>query len=223
MSSMSDRITSMVKSSDMSIRQLAKHLGVSNVSLSNWMRGETEPSEEGLLALCEFFSVTPAWVRYGDATALGGQTIELDDGTIMIPRLSAEAHCGTPNDTNAQSSGAGVELIEFMGVTPEWANKYCPTAAKKSIHIITATGDSMEPTLFRGDTVVIDVSQKSVLEDGIYAVRIAGQVMVKRLQITLKGLVLLSDNPLYQPMSVCEGDNLEIIGRAYAGLHIKKL
>ena len=59
MSSMSDRITSMVKSSDMSIRQLAKHLGVSNVSLSNWMRGETEPSEEGLFTLCEFFPSRP--------------------------------------------------------------------------------------------------------------------------------------------------------------------
>ncbi len=222
MSSMSDRITSMVKSSDMSIRQLAKHLGVSNVSLSNWMRGETEPSEEGLLALCEFFSVTPAWVRYGDATAPEGRPL-----SSTTDNHDSASFCGSalrhPNDTNAQSSGAGVELIEFMGVTPEWANKYCPTAAKKSIHIITATGDSMEPTLFRGDTVVIDVSQKSVLEDGIYAVRIAGQVMVKRFQITLKGLVLLSDNPLYQPMSVCEGDNLEIIGRAYAGLHIKKL
>ncbi len=223
MSAMSERISSLVKESGLSIRSLAKRLGVSNVSLSNWMRGETEPSEDGLFALCDYFSVTPAWLRYGDSNAPGGQTIELSDGTIMIPRLSAEAHCADPNDVNAQSSQDGVELIEFMGVSPEWAERYCPTAAKRSIHIITAAGDSMEPTLYRGDTVVIDVSQKDVREDGLYAVRIAGQVMVKRLQITLKGLVLLSDNAFYKPITVCDDDNLEILGRAYAGLHIKKL
>ena len=81
----------------------------------------------------------------------------------------------------------------------------------------------MMPTLNNGDTVIVDISQRDVTQDGLYAVELSGSTLIKRIQITHKGLLLLSDNPKYQPFTIDEGDTLNIIGRVYVGLQIRRL
>ncbi|UDF33779.1 UNVERIFIED_ORG: helix-turn-helix domain-containing protein [Shinella sp. XGS7] len=67
-------------------------------------------------------------------------------------------------------------------------------------------GDSMEPTLVDGETIVIDTHVSKVDTSGVYVIRVAGNVLVKRVQHKLDGsLVIKSDNPAYEPEVVRPG------------------
>ena len=79
-------------------------------------------------------------------------------------------------------------------------------------------GDSMEPTIYNGDTVICD--NIGYQEDGIYAVIYQGKGFVKRLQTVSNGMKIISDNPAYEPMlAKSEADELKIIGRVHYVLH----
>lgn len=181
MSAVSERIGALVKASGLSNRELARRLGTTHVTISNWLNGASEPNESGLEKLCEFFEVTPAYIKYGDGNAPMGQTIISDD-VVSIPLINAEVSCGQGflNDSE-------LVLIRFVRVSIELIRRYCPTANLRSLQIMTAFGDSMEPTLSEGDSVIVDVSEKTVRRDGMYVVRIGDGLFVKRVQIIPKG------------------------------------
>lgn len=60
MTSVQERIKSLVRAADMPVRTFAEKIGVSNVSVYKWMRGESVPQGKQLEALCEFTGATPA-------------------------------------------------------------------------------------------------------------------------------------------------------------------
>jgi len=76
-------------------------------------------------------------------------------------------------------------------------------------------GNSMEPEIKEGDTVLIDQSRTEILAYGVYAVGLEDTVLVKRLEKRPGKLLLLSDNPRYAPIEL-RGDELDtvrILGR----------
>ncbi len=81
--------------------------------------------------------------------------------------------------------------------------------------LMDVVGNSMEPEIRDGDTVLIDQSRADVLAGGIYAVGVEDTVMVKRIEKLPGQLVLRSDNPDYAPVLLA-GDQLQsvrVIGR----------
>jgi len=79
-------------------------------------------------------------------------------------------------------------------------------------------GDSMEPTLFNGDTVICD--DLGYREDDIYAIIFEGNGFVKRLQRVSGGVKIISDNPSYESMFVKNNtEGLKIIGKVHYVLH----
>lgn len=77
-------------------------------------------------------------------------------------------------------------------------------------------GDSMAPTLSPGDELLIDRDDSAArLRDGLYALRIDGELIVKRLAINpaTRKVTILSDNEAY-PVWVAEDlALLDIVGR----------
>jgi phage repressor protein C with HTH and peptisase S24 domain len=74
----------------------------------------------------------------------------------------------------------------------------------------------MLPTIKDGDTLLVDTGDRGVGTFGIYVLDIGGQRLVKRVQRKHDGtLVLISDNPIYQPDVVgkAEAGNVTVIGR----------
>ena len=80
-----------------------------------------------------------------------------------------------------------------------------------------ARGDSMEPTIYSGDSLVIDKTMNSVTSDGgIYVINYDGELFVKRVQKQLNGTVAItSDNKNYGDIVIPSSDlnTLRIIGR----------
>ena len=73
------------------------------------------------------------------------------------------------------------------------------------------TGESMEPLLSSGDTVLVNSEETTPRHDKIFAVSIDDELVVKRLLEEREGWVLHSDNPMHRARPVT--DNTRIIGR----------
>lgn len=90
------------------------------------------------------------------------------------------------------------------------------TQSPENVTAITVRGDSMAPALRNGDFVLIDSSAAGHI-DGIYALRINGELMVKRVQWQPHKAIIVSDNPQYQPFELA-GVDVDVIGRViFAG------
>ncbi len=81
--------------------------------------------------------------------------------------------------------------------------------------LIDVYGNSMEPELKDGDTVMIDTSRKEILAGSIYAIGIDDTIMVKRIEKHPGKLVLISDNKDYEPLYLNQNDmkSVRIIGK----------
>ncbi|EAA9320522.1 helix-turn-helix domain-containing protein [Salmonella enterica] len=64
--SIGERIRYRRKESKMTQKALAKALGLSDVSVSQWERDDSEPTGKNLFALCKVLQCSPTWVLYGD-------------------------------------------------------------------------------------------------------------------------------------------------------------
>lgn len=81
---------------------------------------------------------------------------------------------------------------------------------------IRIDGDSMEPVLNNGDTVLIDHTRTAIEGEGIYVLRFEDHLYAKRLQRNFDGVVIISENKHYQPVTVPRDrlHELQVVGRA---------
>lgn len=92
-------------------------------------------------------------------------------------------------------------------------------APEDRVVVIETQGDSMSPTLFSGDRVVVDTGHTIPSPDGIYALRDQyGHIVVKRLQTMRGGKIrIISDNKAHDPEDF-GSDEIAIVGRVLWGL-----
>jgi hypothetical protein len=156
--------------------------------------------------------IDDAWGKTVDQTYKKQHTItplklyrssDLPEGSFVIPlldqRLSAGPGTALPEADEAKA------LIPVPGYLRQYG---------ENIAALTVDGDSMEPTLHRGDMVVCDSLGWS--GEGVYAVRMGGSGFVKRITKRPGKVVVLSDNPRYPPQEEPEGsEDFAIIGRVH--------
>ncbi|MEW6529211.1 MAG: S24 family peptidase [Thermodesulfobacteriota bacterium] len=177
------------------------------------------------------FSLNYRWVRYGEEPMSWG-TLE-GKGTVRLPGLKPAQRKQTAVVTSEITNEAR-DYISVSTVRPDLAadgrvrpeqggvpQKYAFRAAWLN-HIISdpqkailmdVDGDSMSPTLQDKDTVLIDLSRKEIVAEGIYAVAVANVIQLKRLSILPGGQIrVIADNPAYHSYTASAGD-LHVIGR----------
>lgn len=117
------------------------------------------------------------------------------------------------------SCGYGVEIIdESQTATFAMSSKFIKDVGINPKHseIIFARGDSMEPTIKGGDSLLVDLSRREIYEGAIFCVRLNGQLYSKRLQQMSKSVInIISDNPKYENRKIDISDmsiDFEIIG-----------
>ncbi|MBB3231742.1 S24 family peptidase [Halomonas stenophila] len=94
--------------------------------------------------------------------------------------------------------------LRKQGLTPE------------HLSAIRVDGDSMEPVLHSGDTVLIDHTRTTIEGEGIYVIRLDDHLYAKRLQRSFDGVEIISANKDYERITVPKERmvELEVIGRA---------
>lgn len=80
--------------------------------------------------------------------------------------------------------------------------------------VIRVEGDSMQPTLWHDDLVLVDMTQKHPRADGIYVVLYDETLLVKRVRIdpVRRLATISSDNPLYPPVENLAPEDIRIAG-----------
>lgn len=159
--------------------------------------------EQDRQILAQFFGVEEAVL--GGPVARHTPVIQL----VQIPVLDVEASAG-----HGALAGAESQAGQF-GFDEKWLRKL--TQAKPaSLSIIKVVGDSMEPTLYDGDEVLVDVAdEQSNLRDGIYVLRMDGALNVKRVAIEPQGrkISVVSDNSAYPSWQGLDRRSVNIVGR----------
>lgn len=105
------------------------------------------------------------------------------------------------------SAGYGMDLLD--GAVP--FEDY-ETDSKEGDFALKVSGDSMEPEILNGSTVLI--KSESDIDDGVIgAFCLNGEVYCKRLLRKEKRTFLCSDNPNYEPIEIHDDDTLRVYGK----------
>lgn len=131
---------------------------------------------------------------------------EVRQGGFIVPLLDQSLSAGKGQPLPEDDTPAGYVAV------PKELRRYGDKLAALYVN-----GDSMEPTLQRGDLVVCDSCGWD--GEGIYALRMDGCGYVKRLAKKPGKLVVISDNPKYEPWEEPdESQAVSIIGRVHYAL-----
>ena len=114
-------------------------------------------------------------------------------GMVAVPALAVVATAGAggllADEDRSVARYFDPERLRALGVEAQNAS------------IIEVQGDSMEPTLFAGDMILIDgASRRITRRGGLFVIRMDDAVMVKRLRLERGEPAVLSDNPAYPPV-----------------------
>ena len=85
----------------------------------------------------------------------------------------------------------------------------------KHLVLFDVIGDSMEPLILEGDTVLVERFSEPKPRNGeVWAVWVGDEVLIKRVQAKPGGWLFTSDNPRYTPIETSgEEENFGLIGR----------
>lgn len=186
----------------------AEVMGVAPTTLDNYRQGKTQPK---FLELVELARAADHPFSYlVSSMGLGQETRpESEENFINLPMYPERA-----------SAGTGVVRIEemqigFMSFEERWLRALGANPATS--FLLTATGDSMYPTIPDGAVMICDGSRKEVLNGFVYAFVVDGDLIVKRVERLLNGTIdLISDNKERYPVRNYKASDvmsLDILGR----------
>ncbi|MFD1384305.1 S24 family peptidase [Rhodanobacter aciditrophus] len=185
--------------------QLCEALGVSASGVKNWKNRNVIPYKEVCTTALEK-GVSLEWLLTGKGEMMeSGSTAK----HYSVPQYAIQASAGGGSLVEAEA------IEQHLTLSREWL-------AREGINSndligIYARGDSMEPTITNGDSLLIDRTQNIVGSDGgIYVINYEGELFVKRVQKLLDGRVAVtSDNHHHMSIEISKHDldRLTIIGR----------
>jgi len=185
--------------------ELAAALGINRSAITQARKKGAVP-DRWILGLYRKFGLNPDWLENGLGSIFlkGGR----DDGEAFtyVPKVQARLCAG----------GGSFEVDDR--VEGYYSFRQAWLAGRGSVDkmvLLDVFGNSMEPELKDGDTVLIDQSRTNIIAGAVYAVGIDDTIMVKRIEKHPNSLVLLSDNTRYAPISLerAEMDSVRVIGK----------
>jgi phage repressor protein C with HTH and peptisase S24 domain len=194
-----NRLKEIREAKKLTLLELSDLLQISDRTLGSYEREERKPSAELIEALLTHLQLSPEWLFTGK----GKMFVETKPSVIKIPfRSEIEAAAG--NGCYVYNEN----ITEFIEV-PEKIIKEINANSEQSDFIL-ARGDSMEPTIYNKDKILIDRSKIELKDSRIYVVRLEDRILVKGAEI-----VLISDNKdFYSPIPVnLINDDVTICGQ----------
>jgi len=185
------------------ITKISRDHGVS----ADWILYGTGPMHRGnaQIAPAEAQKINP--IPEGEPQWMSAKDAD-DKGYSLVPKVRARLSAGTGS---LETEGDVIGLYAFK--TDFLRRK----GHAKLMVLMDVAGDSMEPDIWSGDTVLIDQGQNEIIAGGLFAIGIDQEVYVKYLDKIPGKLVLRSRNERYTPIEVdMNGEisgSIRIIGR----------
>lgn len=231
-----DRLESII--GEESVRKFASRIGVSEGTLRGYLKNR-EAKRPELIKMFVEAGCDPLWLMTGVTIKELAQNVDIDelarcaytDKTLdessisrehISPRLSQsdDDEYEFINGYNAQVSTGHGTTWEDMQVTRKLAFRKKWLSYRhlnpEQLRVVFAKGDSMEPTIHSGDSILVDTSIDSVKDGSIFVIALGGDLYAKRLQKRFDGGVdIISDNKDYMTQTVTaeELEQLQVIGK----------
>ncbi len=208
--------------------KMAEIVGMSPRGWQQIERGDAIPSGQTLMKLAEL-GFDPTWILTGQGAmrlVKGASAQELSEPSTpfegaskpfesfsetdfaLIPKVDVQASAGGGAAPTSES------VLEYLAFRKDWLRQL--GLNPKKVAVLTAKGDSMEPTIGNGNVLLVDRQVEQVTNDGIYVLSVNNNLFVKRLYTRMDGSVVIkSDNPAYPDETFpyeAAGD-LAVIGR----------
>ena len=208
--------------------ELATALDISPQYLSKLMKGSAQslPPADLVKKMADILKVRLDWLITGEGLKdidprlkpvqvfddANPDDYQDDDQIVLISQIDVNFGCGhgvppTWDEENTVKPRA-YRLSWFQDHRRKPENCVC----------CRVTGNSMEPTLYDGDCVLIDTADKFRIDNGhVYAFYIDDEIKIKRLYRSMKGdVTVVSDNPAYEKEVLNHDDEsivMNLIGR----------
>ena len=203
------RLSLALSNANMKPHELADKSGVSKSSISQYVNGSHAPSNISSGKMASILKVNALWLMGFDVpmsleikeTKLNINTIPIESG-YTIPVLGRVAA--------GYGKEAVEEVIDQIEISPA-------LAAKGDYFGLLIKSDSMIPTLYDGDTVIVQRVDDAESGNLVIALVNGDDATYKRLQKYAEGIALIPQNPVYEPMRFTESEidttPVKILGR----------
>ncbi len=220
--------------------QLAGMIGVNKNAVSNWEAGRTRPDINTLPVLCaalgisisDFFGAeeSAGSISREEQRALSGYrylndsnkqiVVKMIDAMLEVQEQEKRRFVQTNIRRlfrNAYKTAAGTGNPLESARRGSYEYLYADSLVDQADEIITVTGDSMEPTFYDGDMLLVEHTQEvRIGEIGIFVADGDGYVK----EYHEDGLH--SHNPIYPVLKFTEDDNVHCVGRVLGALSEKQ-
>jgi len=190
MSLLQERVAEARESIKLKPAEFARQLGVSRSALSQIEDGTTKSlALKTALNIQALTGYRAEWLRDGSLPKKGKSAIE-----------PAGEYLGVRRGTIRLSAGASGFAVDYENhdappifFRKEWFSKndFIP---EKLIALIVQ-GNSMEPGLCDGDTVVVNTADQKPMDGEVFAINYEGELLIKRLRRDAGEWWISSDNP----------------------------
>lgn len=184
----SENLNSYIAKSEKTQLEIAKSIGVSPQTFNTWCKGIAIPRMGKVQALADYFNINKSDLI--EDKKLNIDTVPIESG-YTIPVLGRVA------------AGYGKEAVEEVIGQIEISPAL---AAKGDYFGLLIKGDSMIPTLYDGDTVIVQRVDDAESGDLVIALVNGHDATCKRLQKYAEGIALIPQNPVYEPMRFTESE-----------------
>lgn len=187
------------------VTAFAERIGLNQPTVSKYLRGggAAGPRLDIVARMADALSVSIDWLVWGKGDGVVGT-----GETIRVARYDASLAAG------AGSWNDGKQRLDDIPFTAALFRKRFGRATGAGFAVLTARGDSMEPTISDGDLLLIDETETRLI-DGVFGFLLDDEARVKRFRRLIDGVAIVSDNANY-PVEEVRGPRvkqLTIIGR----------
>ncbi len=200
MSNFTIRFKELRKSAGFTQDELANKLGIVKSTVSMYETGKRQPDFEKLEEIADLFNVNMDYllgrsdVKSALKTKSSSQKNNKKNG-VWIPVLGRVA-AGIPINMVT-------DIIDQEQITEEMA-------ASGEYFALQIHGDSMEPRMKDGDVVIVRQQENAESGEVVIATINGDDATCKRLRKYAEGIMLLSTNPAYEPMTFTNHDIEEL-------------
>lgn len=202
----------------LTLNQLATEIGSDVGNLSRLERDKQGYTDEMLKKIADALEVPVAALFAADEAhrraLMSLKTIPIhfydedDPGFVKIPKVRLRLSAGIQGfQTEPETHDGSTLSVHQSWIARNGFNR-------ENLMAIRVKGESMEPTLYEDDLVIINLADKTLVDGQVYAINYEGEAVIKRLVREGGQWYLSSDNPSprYGRRS-CRGAECIVIGR----------